>query len=43
MGAEVESLKSVIATNTNWSEWATLAVFFGLIGDIVVIIAFDFF
>jgi len=43
MGPEIESLKATFSTNTNWSEWATLAVFVGLVGDILVILFFDLF
>src|SRR5260370_21422345 len=43
MGAEVESLKLAFSTNTKWAELATLAVFIGLLGDILVILFFDFF
>ena len=42
MGAEIESLKLAFSTNTKWSELATLAVFIGLLGDILVILIFDF-
>lgn len=43
MGSEVEALKVTFSTNSNWAEWATLAVFVGLLGDIVVIFIFDLF
>jgi hypothetical protein len=43
MGSEVESLKLAFSTNTRWAELATLAVFVGLLGDILVILIFDFF
>ncbi len=36
----VEALKIVFATNRNWSEWATIGVFIGLLGDILVIFLF---
>jgi hypothetical protein len=43
MASEVEALKVAFATNTNWVEWAAFAVFVGLLGDIAVILIFDFF
>jgi hypothetical protein len=36
-----ETLKSVFAANSNLSEWATIAVFIGLLGDILVIFVFS--
>ncbi len=43
MGSEIESLKLAFSTNTNWAEWAAVAVFVGLLGDISVILIFDLF
>ena len=40
---EVASLKDAFSTNTNLSEWCTLLVFVGLLGDILVILVFDLF
>jgi hypothetical protein len=41
MTPDAEALKLVFATNRNWSEWATIAVFVGLLGDILVIFLFS--
>src|ERR1700730_3144 len=41
MTPDAETLKSVFATDRNWAEWATVAVFVGLLGDIVVIFLFS--
>jgi hypothetical protein len=38
---DTELLKAVFSTNTRWAEWSTIAVFFGLLGDIFVMFAFD--
>jgi hypothetical protein len=38
---DAESLKFVFATNRSWSEWATIIVFIGLLGDILVIFLFS--
>src|ERR1700719_1421350 len=43
MTPDAESLKAVFTTNTTWAERSTLAVFVGLLADILVILAFDFF
>lgn len=40
---DVESLKLAFSTNTTWAEYSTIAVFVGLLGDIIVILAFDLF
>jgi hypothetical protein len=39
---ELESLRRAFSNGTYWSEWATLLVFVGLVGDILVILLFDF-
>jgi hypothetical protein len=39
--SDTELLKAVFSTNTRWAELSTIAVFFGLLGDIFVIFAFD--
>ena len=41
MTPDAEALKAVFATNRTWSEWATVAVFIGLLGDILVIFLFS--
>src|SRR5271166_3595381 len=40
---DVASLKTAFSTNTSYAELATIAVFIGLLGDIIVILAFDLF
>ena len=37
----VSSLKATFETNRNWAEWATVVVFFGLLGDIFVLFGFS--
>jgi hypothetical protein len=39
--ADTELLKAAFSTNTRWAELSTIAVFFGLLGDIFVIFVFD--
>jgi hypothetical protein len=43
MPPEIAALKSAFSTNTNLAQWAAAAVFWGLIGDISVILIFDLF
>jgi hypothetical protein len=43
MNSDIEALKAAFSTNTNWAEWAAVAVFVGLVVDIAVILIFDLF
>lgn len=39
-GSDIEALKSLAACHNSWAEWATCAVFLGLLGEIVIVFMF---